>query len=108
MPSRDTNDETDADDLTDPTSSYSIAASDRPSEAVITAVAAETGRDPLELPQLYAAVDPDALDALFEDSRGGTGEIVVSLTYAGYTVRVTGDIIELRDRYQRHETRERS
>lgn len=57
---------------------------------VIHAVAEHSGTDPTDLPPLYEAVDPDALDALFgptaaDDTREG-GE--VSFIYAGYRVRV--------------------
>ena len=43
-----------------------------PSEAVIEAIAEKTDSDPLELPALYNAIDPDALDSLFADRDGGT------------------------------------
>ena len=39
------------------------------SETVVTAVAAATGIDPLELEPLYYVVDPDALNSLFDSSR---------------------------------------
>ncbi|WP_323675378.1 HalOD1 output domain-containing protein [Halorubellus sp. PRR65] len=53
-------------------------------ERVVDAVAAETERDPLDLPPLAAAVDPDALNALTtEDTRA-----VVSFPYAGQRVMV--------------------
>lgn len=59
------------------------------SEAVIRQIAEAAGVDPLALPPLYDAVDPDALDALFEPSPGdpilsGT----VSFTYCGCGVVV--------------------
>ena len=57
------------------------------SEAVIHTVARETDRDPLELPPLFDAVDPDALDALARTRRGGD----VTFEYAGQTVTVDCD-----------------
>lgn len=59
------------------------------SEAVILQIADADGVDPLALPPLHDAVDPDALDALFEPMPGepihsGT----VSFTYNGYDVVV--------------------
>lgn len=36
-----------------------------PSEAIIETIAEETASDPLELPPLYNAIDPEALDRLF-------------------------------------------
>lgn len=55
-----------------------------PSQAVVEAVAATTGVDPLALePPLYDVVDPEALDTLLES--GGTA---VSFEYDGHAVRV--------------------
>lgn len=54
------------------------------SERVIEEVATTINSDALELPRLYDAVDPDALDALVE--RMSDGEI--SFTYAGQVVTV--------------------
>ena len=63
------------------------------SQAVVAAVATETGRDPIELRPLYEVFDPDALDALFESSRTGRGAAStrVEFTYAGCEVCVRGD-----------------
>jgi len=63
-----------------------VAADASASEAVVAAVAAQEDIDPMELPPLYGAVDPDALDALFADDRPGR----VSFQYAGYEVTVRG------------------
>lgn len=52
---------------------------------VIRTVADATDRDASELPPLYGAVDPDALDALVEGMADGE----VSFTYAGQDVTVT-------------------
>jgi len=57
------------------------------SERVVERVAAESNRDALELPPLYDAVDPDALDALVE----GLSEGEVEFCYAGYEVSVNSD-----------------
>lgn len=60
---------------------------------VVEAVAARDGADPLELsPPLYEAINPTALDALFEPTSSGkraTG--TVSFTYRGHRVRVDSD-----------------
>lgn len=64
-----------------------------PSVAVVRAIAKEKGVDPAELtPPLVSAVDPDALDALFE--RNGTAGIRLSFEYGEYTVTVSdsGDV----------------
>lgn len=60
------------------------------SRSVIEAVAAREGVAPTELPEpLVQAVDPDALDSIFNDSSGH-----VLFTYQGYEVRVSssGDV----------------
>lgn len=56
------------------------------SEAVLAAVADRADADPADLPPLYDAIDPDALDALFGEGRPGR----VSFPYAGYEVTVVG------------------
>lgn len=56
------------------------------SEAVIRAVAAAAGVDPVELtPPLYDVVDPEALDALVEN---GSDSIRISFTYGHHEVSV--------------------
>lgn len=54
-------------------------------DRVVQAVATVSGVDPLALPPLYDAVDPDALDALVE----GMGEGKVVFTYAECEITVT-------------------
>ena len=63
------------------------------SEAVVVAVAAATRSDPLELPPLYDAVDPDALSDLFEPSPTGAKrfEGTVTFEYADHLVTVEGE-----------------
>ena len=60
------------------------------STAVVDAVAAREGIDPVELPEpLYHAVNTEALDSLFSDTTGR-----VTFHYLGYevTVESSGDI----------------
>lgn len=57
------------------------------SERLVQAVATATDTDPLELPPLYDAVDPDALDAMVEGMADGR----VSFTYAGCEITVTAE-----------------
>ena len=63
------------------------------SDAVVEAVAAATGRDETELEPLFDAVDPDALDDLFD--RGSTArrraDVRVAFRYAGCRVAVGPD-----------------
>lgn len=63
--------------------------SESASQTVVRAVAAEDGVDETELPPLFGAIDPDALDSLFSSGplaarTSGT----VRFTYAGYEVAV--------------------
>ena len=64
-----------------------------PSVAVVEAVAAATDVDVDELPLLYEAIDPDALDALFAPKHAGTPRVPgqVRFTLAGCEVTVTAD-----------------
>lgn len=57
------------------------------SQAVVDAVARREKVEPENLePPLYEAVDPDALDSLFEDNHTSRGTI--SFMYKGYRVVV--------------------
>ncbi|KPN31190.1 hypothetical protein SY89_01933 [Halolamina pelagica] len=60
---------------------------DSVADRTVQAVATTTKTDPVELPPLYEAVDPDALTDLVEGMR--RGEIV--FTYADCMVSVTGE-----------------
>jgi hypothetical protein len=77
------------------------ASAESASQAVVAAVAAETGADPMTLEPLYGVLDPDALDALFagDESTPTAPPVRVEFTYAGCAVSVTGngavDVTEL-------------
>jgi hypothetical protein len=60
-------------------------------DTVLRAVAEREGCSQLELPLLYESIDPDALNALFADSRvsSGDGSVVVEFEYADYAVCIT-------------------
>lgn len=65
----------------------------KPSQIVVDRIAELEESSPVDLPPLFSAIDPDALDALFcsratEDSRS-PGH--VRFSYSGYDVRVRGD-----------------
>jgi len=62
-------------------------------DAVISTVSAAAGAGPLELPPIYAAVDPDALDRLFDSpSRdAGCSRCSVTFQYADHLVTVDDD-----------------
>ncbi|ELY65700.1 HalOD1 output domain-containing protein [Natrinema versiforme] len=75
-------------------------ASDRPSEAVVTAVAALRETEPADLPPLYEVVDPDALDSLVEHAQrvGDAGTHQVWFTYETFDIGVRTDgEIRIRD-----------
>lgn len=57
---------------------------------IVRTVADETDRDPLEMPALHDAVDPDGLEMLVE----GMSEGAIAFTYAdrSITVRADGDV----------------
>jgi len=68
--------------------------SDRPTVAVVEAVAAATGRPTAELPPLQETLDADALNALLN---GQPSAVTVSFRYAGTVVSVSGsDRVEVR------------
>lgn len=59
---------------------------------VIRAVAAYANKQPSELPLLYEAIDPDALEGIFAPTGEGAREIgKVVFPYAGYRVTVAAD-----------------
>lgn len=67
-----------------------------PSDTVIDAVAAATGTDPRELPQLYEVVDLDALDRLVgRDDRHRRTGLRIEFAVAGcdVTVEVSGRVV---------------
>ena len=67
-----------------------------PVYAVISAVSDASGLDMFELPPLYEAIDPDALNELFT-SRSEPAVGKVSFEYAGYDVVVCGTgVVEVR------------
>lgn len=55
-----------------------------PSETVVQAIADAEDTTPLELSPLYEAIDPDALNTLFQGRTAGR----VTFDYEGYTVTV--------------------
>ncbi|MCU4924623.1 hypothetical protein OB905_01305 [Halobacteria archaeon AArc-dxtr1] len=58
-------------------------------EQIITAVAAIEQVDPIDLPPLFDAIDPDALEALFASTGIGGDRIgTIEFPYAGHTVSV--------------------
>ncbi|AGB39864.1 HalOD1 output domain-containing protein [Natronococcus occultus] len=60
-----------------------------PVVAVVVAVADAAGTDPLELPPLHEAINPEALNELIDCDRE-SGLQSISFEYAGYDVVVSG------------------
>lgn len=61
--------------------------------AVIDAVAEFTDEEPTEMPALYSAVDPDALDTVVESPRTGPAlnELVVEFLFNEVRVRLSAN-----------------
>ena len=86
-PNTDTNsDRTDRTDRISYLSDWRTA--DSAATAVVLSVADHENCTPMALPELSAAIDPDALDAVLE---GGDESVVVSFGYAGCEVSLRGD-----------------
>ena len=65
---------------------------DEVAERVVTGVATLEGTDPVELPPLFDAIDPDALASVFATSASGACRSgTVEFTYAGHQVQVSVD-----------------
>lgn len=65
-----------------------------PSRSVIRAVAGVQGTDPTELQPLYEAIDPDALDRVFDGTQGRSRPLAdgaVSFRFAACQVTVRAD-----------------
>lgn len=66
----------------------------KPSQEIITQVAALEGVEPTALtPPLYSAIDPEALDSLISSSTADESQPSprVQFTYQGYDIGVAGD-----------------
>jgi hypothetical protein len=63
------------------------------SQTVVLAVAEATDEDAMELPPLYDAIDPDALNKLFDSELLGASRVEgnVEFAYAGCDVTVRAD-----------------
>lgn len=72
---------------------YEVCDDEALSEGVVAAVADASDADPARLDPLAEAIDPDALDALFDDRYDGTARAdgVVRFSFCGYDVVACGD-----------------
>lgn len=64
------------------TDSVRITDAESTTQSIVSAVATETGTDPLELEPLYEVFDPDALDALLRSQESGTTSAPVRVEFA--------------------------
>ncbi|UTF53254.1 HalOD1 output domain-containing protein [Natronosalvus rutilus] len=56
---------------------------------IVSKISDRENTDPINLPPLYEAVDPERLQELVESSPNDTS--VAKFTYYGYQINVTGD-----------------
>lgn len=73
------------------THAFTWTESEGPSTAVVLATADVTGEDPTEMDPLYAAVDPDSLDALFAGTGASRRNGTVEFEYHGCRITVRAD-----------------
>lgn len=77
---------------------YEVDDAERPSEAVVLAVAAVSDTAVLDLEPLYGTVDPEHLDGTLDPERADApGAEYVTLEYAGCEVTVTPETVLVRD-----------
>lgn len=77
---------------------YTIDEDERPSVAVVLAVASLTNTPVLELDPLYDVVDPEQLDTVVSDADGDFEAGPVTFDFGGCRVSVTGDEVRVRER----------
>lgn len=75
--------------------SWSVDPTDSPEARIVTVVATLEDCDPIELPPLFDAVDPELLDAVFPVAGGGVE--LVQVSYCGYLIDVTPSTLVVRD-----------
>lgn len=78
---------------------YDIDADERPSAAVVRAVASLTNSRVTDLEPLYHVIDPDHLDQLFDRPRigGAAGDRALTIRFNGCRVTVTADAVHVRE-----------
>lgn len=81
----------------DPWHTYRMDQDDRPTDAVVRAVAAVRNVPVLELERLYDTIDSDALDMLFAQANPEGQDVQVRFTYANCVVEATNSIVRVRE-----------
>ena len=75
-------------------SAWNADAERRATYAIVSAVASAEGRDITDLPPLYEAIDPDALNTLMSPT-AETGADRIVFRYCGYEIEVDKTGVEL-------------
>lgn len=71
---------------------YAFDVDESPSHGVIRAISTVKGVEPTELSPLYGFIDPDALDAMFDDTtESGVRDMCVSFRIDDLEVELSGD-----------------
>lgn len=73
---------------------YELASGERPSEGVVAALAAVTGKSPLDLYPVGHVIDTDALDTLLTEN-GSKSPDEVAFRYAGWIITITATEIRV-------------
>ncbi|MFP8952890.1 HalOD1 output domain-containing protein [Natrialbaceae archaeon A-arb3/5] len=73
-----------------------IGVDERPNMAVVRAVAAVTGRSPLDLDPLYESIDPDHANRVVDAAGSRRSAVELSFEYGGCAVTVTSDEVTVR------------
>lgn len=100
----DQNDDTANQANTEAERTFDIGGHERPSTAVVDAVASITDTDALDLDPLYSVIDPDHLDGLVEDhdDQNPDSATEISFRYVGCQIALHGDTFHVR--YEDDET----
>ncbi|PSQ15693.1 hypothetical protein BRD00_13630 [Halobacteriales archaeon QS_8_69_26] len=88
------NDSSDADETEPYTARIDHDRSERMVSAIVSRVAARTGRGVTDLPPLYNVVDPEALEQVLASplgSRHRSNDERIAFTYAGCEIVIDGD-----------------
>lgn len=82
------------------TSRITLEADEDVTSRIVREIGTILGRDPTDLPDIHASIDPDGLDGLFDPPVDGTGGFAGSIgfEYGSYRVRI--DALEARSRIE--------
>ncbi len=72
---------------------YQLSRQDSVTEVVVTIVATATNTSPTDLPPLWDAIEPDALDRLVNHQTGS--DLQVRFRYAGHSITIEGQTVRV-------------